>query len=154
MSMYTLRSREILTITVSFSLFLPFGLRGTACFRPMRHIASTHYSHNPALPTTRSDRFLWATTSSCCFNALSSSRNTCCSNTGCCCQGKNVMLPASPRRQEVSSVHPQRYEGVAPTFTQGKAPYNIIRPRRVARNAPYKRCCFWRITTQEHPNMS
>ena len=34
-------------------------------------------------------------------------------------QGKNVMLPASPRRQGVSSVHPQRYQGFDPTFAQG-----------------------------------
>ena len=29
------------------------------------------------------------------------------------------MLPASPRRQGVSSVHPQRYQGFNPTFSQG-----------------------------------
>ena len=34
-------------------------------------------------------------------------------------QDKNVMLPASPRRQGVSSVHPQRYQGFNPTFSQG-----------------------------------
>ena len=34
-------------------------------------------------------------------------------------QGTNVMLPASPRRQEVSSVHPQRYQGFHMTFAQG-----------------------------------
>ena len=34
-------------------------------------------------------------------------------------QGKNVMMPASPRRQGVSSVHPQRYQGLHPTFAQG-----------------------------------
>ena len=31
-------------------------------------------------------------------------------------QGKNVMLRASPRRQGVSSVHPQRYQGFDPTY--------------------------------------
>ena len=34
-------------------------------------------------------------------------------------QGKNAMLPTSPRRQGVSSVHPQRYQGFDPTFAQG-----------------------------------
>ena len=34
-------------------------------------------------------------------------------------QGKNVMLPASPRRQEASSVHTQRYQGFDPTSAQG-----------------------------------
>ena len=29
------------------------------------------------------------------------------------------MLPASPRRQRVSSVHPQRYQGFDPKFAQG-----------------------------------
>ena len=35
-------------------------------------------------------------------------------------QGQNVIvLPVSPRRQEVSSVHPQRCQGFDPTFAQG-----------------------------------
>ena len=111
----------------------------------------------PAPPTTRSDGFLWTTTSSCCCNACSSSRNsssTCCCNTRCCCQGKNVTLPASPRRHGVSSVHPQRYQGFDPTFTQDKTSYYIIRPRRFARNASYERTCFWRKTIQAHPKKS
>ena len=102
----------------------------------MTNIASTHYSHNPAPPTTRSDGFLWVTTSSCRCNTHRSSSNsssTCCCNTRCCYQGKNVLLPASPRRQGVSSVHPQRYQGFDPTFTQDKASHYIIRPRRFAR---------------------
>ena len=32
---------------------------------------------------------------------------------------KRVMLPAPPRRQVVSSVHAQRYQGFDPTFAQG-----------------------------------
>ena len=139
------------------------------------HNQSTHFSHNPAPPTTRPDGFLWATTSSCCCNARSSSSSS--SSSTCCCnilyrakitpvqavifwrrlptlqqqqssspvrhthmkvnlaaafgqicplsghtsrsctggsvrgtnQGKNVMLPASRRRQGLSSVHPQRF---------------------------------------------
>ena len=121
--MYTLRCCEFITSVVVFSLFFPVWIPWDSCFRPRRHITSTYYSHNPAPPTTRSDGFLWATTSSCCCNARSSSRNsssTCCYNTRCCCQGKNIMLPASPRRQGVSSVHPQRYQGFDPTFTQDK----------------------------------
>ena len=35
------------------------------------------------------------------------------------------MLPASPRRQEVSSVHPQRYQGFDSTFAQGIILYYI-----------------------------
>ena len=145
------------------------------------HITSTHYSHNSAPPTTRADRFLWTTISSCCCKARSG-RSACCCNTlypakitavqavifwrrlptlqqqqssspvrhrrtrkltslqlsvrrcpvsgptprGCTGgsvrgtnQGKNAMLPASPRRQGVSSVHPQRCQGFDPTFSQG-----------------------------------
>ena len=44
-------------------------------------------------------------------------------------QGKNVMLPASARRQGVWSVHPQRYQRFAPTFALG-----LIHPRRFATN--------------------
>ena len=54
----------------------------------MIHITSTHYSHNSALPTTRSDGFLWTTTS-CCRKARSSSSSNsssaCCCNTRCYC---------------------------------------------------------------------
>ena len=55
-SMYTLRKREILSLTfiVGFSLLFPVGILWGSLFRPMRHIASTHYSYNPAPPTTRS----------------------------------------------------------------------------------------------------
>ena len=31
-------------------------------------------------------------------------------------QGKNIMMPASPRRQGVSSTHPPRYQGFEPTI--------------------------------------
>ena len=49
----------------------------------MRHITSTHYSHNYAPPTIQSFGFLWTTTSSSCCNACSSSNSssTCCCNT-------------------------------------------------------------------------
>ena len=168
-------------------------------------ISSTHYSHNSAPPTTRSDGFLWTITSWCCCNARSSSSNsssTCCCNTRCCYNTRccnalhrakitqvqavicwrrlptlqqqqssspvrhrccnvwsedapylsllhevapavpsagptrartSFVLPASPRRQGVSPVHPQRYQGFDPTFTQDKASYYIVRPRRFAR---------------------
>ena len=33
-------------------------------------------------------------------------------------QGKNIMMPASPRRQGVSSTHPPRYQGFDPTIAQ------------------------------------
>ena len=55
-------------------------------------------------------------------------------------QGKNVTLPASPRRLGVSSLHSQRYEDFDPTFD--KASYYIIHPRRFARNASYERSCL------------
>ena len=61
---------------------------------------------------------------------------------------------ASPRLQGVSSAHPQSYEGFDPTFTQGKALYYVMRPRRFAINAPYERGCFWRMTTEAHTNKS
>ena len=68
--------------------FSPSGFRGTSAFCPL-DITNTHYSHNPAPPTTQSDGFLWTTTSSCCCNARSSnssnSSSTCCRNTRCCC---------------------------------------------------------------------
>ena len=67
--------------------------------------------------------------------------STCCCDTRCCCQNKNVMLSASPRRQGVSSVHPQRYEGFDPTFPQDKASCYILRLWGFARNASYERCC-------------
>ena len=35
-----------------------------------------------------------------------------------------------------------------------KASYYIVHPRGFARNASYKRRCFWRITTQTHPKKS
>ena len=40
------------------------------------NVTSTHYSHNSAPSTIRSDGFLWTTTSSCCCNARSSSAAT------------------------------------------------------------------------------
>ena len=49
------------------------------------------------------------------------------------------MLPASPRRQGVSSAHPQRYQGIRHLH---KASYYIIYPRRFARNESYERSCF------------
>ena len=55
------------------------------------------------------------------------------------------MLPSSMRRQGVSSVHPQRYQGLDPTFARGT--YHIIlylvHPRRFARNSSHERSCFW-----------
>jgi len=44
--MYALRWREISSI-IGFSFF-PGRILWDGCFQPMRHIASTHYSHNPA----------------------------------------------------------------------------------------------------------
>ena len=81
-------------------MFFPAWTSGDSCFLPMRHISSTHYSHNPAPPTTQSHGFLWTTTSSCCFNARSSSSNsssTCCRNTRCCCNTRccNTLYPAN-----------------------------------------------------------
>ena len=67
----------ILNFNCWFSLFFPVWIPWDSCFRPMRDIASTHYSHNPAPPTTRSDGFLRATTSSCWCNTR------CCCNTRC-----------------------------------------------------------------------
>ena len=69
----------------------PVWILWDSCCRPMRHITSTHYSHNPAPPTTRSDGFLRTTTSSCCCNArrsTSNSSSTCCCNTRCCCDSR------------------------------------------------------------------
>ena len=64
----------------------PVWILWDSCCRPMRHITSTHYSHNPAPPTTRSDGFLRTTTSSCCRNARkSNSSSRCCRNTRSCC---------------------------------------------------------------------
>ena len=64
----------IFNVTCWFLLFIPVWVPWDSCFRPMRHIACTHYSHNAAPSTTRSDGFLWATTSSCCYSARSSNR--------------------------------------------------------------------------------
>ena len=41
-------------------------------------------------------------------------------------QGKTFLLPASSRRQGVSPVHPQRYQGFDPTFAQGIINISII----------------------------
>ena len=62
------------------------------------------------------DGFLWATAYSCCCH------------TRCCRQGNNFKLPASPRRQWESSVHPQRYEDFDPTFTQDKISCYSVSP--------------------------
>ena len=59
------------------------------------------------------------------------------------------MLPASPRRQGVSSVHHNGTEALIRHLH--KASYYVIHPRRFARIALYERSCFWRITTQPHP---
>ena len=47
----------VFTSTVDFSLFFPVWIPWDSYFRPMRHITSTHYSHNYAPPTIRSDDF-------------------------------------------------------------------------------------------------
>ena len=67
-----IRCRGSLTLIVGkpSRFFFPVCIPWDSCFRPMRHITSTHYSHNPAPPTTRSDSFLWTTTSSSCCNVL------------------------------------------------------------------------------------
>ena len=53
-------------------------------------------------------------------------------------QGNGAMLLASPRRQGVSSLDPQRYQGLDPTFAQ-KASYYSIHPGRFPRNVSYER---------------
>ena len=68
-------------------------------------------------------------------------------------QGKNVMPPASPRRQGVSSAHPQRYQGFDPTFALVGIIFNYT-PVAICQNASYERSCFWRITTQTHRKKS
>ena len=56
-------------------------------------------------------------------------------------KGKNVVLPASPRRQGVSSAHPQRYQAFDSTSAQGIM--NLLRSRPLRRT-----CSAYRPTSQ------
>ena len=75
---------------VFFFFFSRLGSVGQLLSAHDTHITITHYSHNSAPPTIRSDGFPCTTTSLCCCNAHSSrnrsnSSSTCCCNTRCCC---------------------------------------------------------------------
>ena len=67
-------------------------------------LTSTHDSPNSVPPTTRSDGFLWTTTSSCCCNARSRSKSssTCCCNTRCRC---HVRCCKTLYRAKITPVH-------------------------------------------------
>ena len=88
------------------------------------HITSAHYSHNSAPPTTRSDGFMWATTSLCCCNACSSSSGNCSStcrcNTRCCC---NIRCGSTLYRAKITPVKAVIFWRRLPTLQQHHSPH-------------------------------
>ena len=94
------------------------------------HITSTHYSHNSAPPTIRSDGFLRTITSSCCCNVRSSSSSnnssTCCSNTGCRC---NTRCCNTLYRAKITPVQAVIFSRRLPTLQQHQQHSSPVRHR-------------------------
>ena len=66
-------------------------------------------------------------------------------------QGKNAMLPASPRRQGVSSLHPQRCQGFDPTSSAQGVIFMLYTRGDLPEMHRKERSCFGRITAPARP---